>query len=422
MRSRSVIMAAVLTTLTAAPMAPAYASEIIVNTGLGYDLLSQQYFDDSLIQDSPDSLLQRWSLTTDYLNDLKAFFELTYLPLSSSHLETRARYELSADFVRARLSSSFKTTAGQILLNADGELEGKAHLEDSSEFGDDYWRAYGRMRASTSLANDLSGKLQLSAEQVDFAGPADYSYDFFRLAFKAGLERSLGGFSFAEVNLFQAIRNVPDTRGLSYLSYGFEGSVLGFYPGAEIDLLGRIERKDYNNVSGGDYTLVELNGRGKLQLGHGLISRQALDGEISFYPPEDSVYVTWGRLRLAGLFGWESATFGIIAGPHMEWLDESQELISEAYFEYGARVDVDYMNLGGLLVSAESVVGHRKHSSADPLGSDFNFERLSMIGDLQFAETISMTVLFSAEWEWHDLARDDSRLYLLTTSLSYCFP
>ena len=58
-------------------------------------------------------------------------------------------------------------------------------------------------------------------------------------------------------------------------------------------------------------------------------------------------------------------------------------------------------------------------------GSDYQtsfwYQRVYLIGDTRVMSSLTLSVLFSAEWEWHEFKQDNSELYLLSSLLSYSF-
>jgi hypothetical protein len=200
--------------------------------------------------------------------------------------------------------------------------------------------------------------------------------------------------------------------------------VLGFYSGGEIDLYGRFERKDYRQpFDEGDHIRIELNARSKVDVGKKWFTRQDIDFELTLFSSGDPVNHDYGRTRLTLLYGYESDNLSIGIGPDFEYLDERQDSLAEGedYFESGGKLDLDYMKLDKVFGSVESILGYRNLKFENELQSDFTFERLSVIADVKLFSVLSLSILFSAEWEWHTRAEENSRIYLLSSNLSYTF-
>jgi hypothetical protein len=69
----------------------------------------------------------------------------------------------------------------------------------------------------------------------------------------------------------------------------------------------------------------------------------------------------------------------------------------------------------------ENQLGHRNYLNNPDYNSDSIFDRITLIGTAWIFRALSVDILFSAEWEWHRVDSDDSRLYLLSAGLSYNF-
>jgi hypothetical protein len=400
------------------------AAGLNFRVGVGYDFLSQQYFLDSASLGGPDSLLTDWALKTNYLDDVKGQFALTFNPYNDRRLELQSSYEQTPEFMRMRFGGDLRSKFGATKLDFNSELEWRDRYRDSSDFGDSYLSGYFKTRLSTPVSVSTTAKFQIQTDGVNFRSPSDFSYNYYRLGGKAALTKSYENFSFADVRLFVMTRQVPDSLELNYLNFGVEGSLFGFYDGVELDLFTRLERKDYNQLSNkDDHNRFELSALNKVNIGQSWLSRQELDIELVFYSSVDPVNYDYGRVGLALLYGYENNGVSVAVGPDFEYLDEQENdlLESEDYFESGAKIDLDYMKMDGLFYSIESILGYRNLKYESELQSDFSFERLNVIADVRILSVLSLSVLFSAEWEWHQQKEENSQVYLLSSSLGYAF-
>ncbi len=409
---------------TAGLSRPVSASGLSVQAGLGYDLLSQEYFLDSATAAGPDSLIVNWALTTDYLDDLKGQLWLTYSPLADGSLELRGRYDQTAEFVRVRLGGDLSTNWQQRRLQLFGEVELKDRYHGESEFGDSYLRGYARGKLSQPLSQSLKLSLQLKTDGVQFASASTYSYNHFRLGGDISLQKLFGGFSSGDIRLTITHRRVPDSVQLNYLAVGAEAGLLAFYDRGELDLVAGLVKKDYSQEDHKDdhYRLLfEANHR--FRLGRGWFSRQRLETELTLYHPDDPINVDYSEAGLALLGGIESGPYSLAVGPVFRFLDERKSEFStgEDYAETGLQITLDCLTPGRLFASAESTLGRRNLKTESDLQTDFSFERLSLIGDLSITATLYLSLLFSAEWEWHDRPEENSRMYLLSSNLTYSF-
>ncbi len=397
-----------------------YADDFDIRAGVGYDLISQRFFLDSL--EGTDSLLSSWASSTDYLDDLKGQFAVTWWPGSDRRTELAAGYEQTTEFIRLRLNNRSRLTLGRTRLDLDGEMERRLRHRGTANFGDTYLSGALRAKLTTPVGKTTSLGLQVRGDGVSFRRPADYSYNYYRMGGKVSMTRTLAGFSFVDARLFVTTRQVPDSLPLNYLNAGVESSLFGFFGDVELDLFVRLEKKDYDKPAGkDDYTRFETNARSKIDLGVDWFCRPETEIEVTHYGSADPINADYSRVGLTLLFGCEIDGLTIAAGPDLEFLDEqTTDLLNPGdYTEKGVRVDFDYMSFDRLFCSIESITGFRDLTYDDEWQSDFTFQRLNLIADTKVLSSVSLSVLFSAEWEWHPQER--SQVYLLSSSLSYSF-
>ncbi|MFQ6008498.1 MAG: hypothetical protein ACE5K8_06035, partial [Candidatus Zixiibacteriota bacterium] len=260
------------------------ASSLGVKVGVGYDFLSQEYFLDSTLREGPDSLFILWSLKTNYLDDIKSQLDLTYAPYLDRRLELQSSYEQTPEFIRVRFISDLRPKLRNSKFDINSEIEWRNRYRGVSELGDSYLSGYLKAKMSTPLAGLTTAYFQIHGDGVNFQSPSEFSYNFYRIGAKAGVMKSYENFSYADTRLFITTRQVPDSLELNYLSFGAEGSVLGFYSGGEIDLYGRLERKDYKQAfDEDDHIRVELNARSKVDLGKKWFTRQEIDFDLTLF-------------------------------------------------------------------------------------------------------------------------------------------
>ncbi len=406
-------------------LAPVVQSGVLsLSAGLGYDLLSQEYFLDSIVGSGGDSLLINWSLTTDYLDDLKGLLRFKYQPLDDHRLEFRAAYDHTADFVRLRLTGDFRQTwDGQKILTT-GEMEIKDRYRGESEFGDSYIRGYLRSRLTVPLDNSLNLAVQLKGDGVNFEKISTYSFNYFRVGGSVGLEKLFADYSYADIRLTVNRRTVPDSIELNYLTLGLESYGLFFHNHGELDLTASVYRKDYNRpLHQDDHFRINLRADHRWNLTNFWFSRQQFETDLILYHPDDPVNISYSQTTAALLAGLEIGSFSLAAGPMLEILDErdNEFAAGEDYTETGVRVLSDFMSPGKLFITLESTTGYRKLTAQSDLQSDFDFERLSLIGDLAIVAQMRLSFLLSGEWEWHGETTENSRLFLVSTNLMYEF-
>ncbi|UCD65102.1 MAG: hypothetical protein JSW34_06640 [Candidatus Zixiibacteriota bacterium] len=418
------VFALAITVFVAGGVHTSEAAGFSYKAGVGYDFISQEYFLDSIVRDSADAILTQWSLRTDYLDDVKGLMSLTVTPFADRRVELTARYEQTRDFFRLKFLSDARLKLGETKLDLTGKVDWRQRHDGPSSFGDSYVFGYSRAKWTVPVDASLNGTVQVQGEFVSFDSVTTTSVNYFRGGAKIGLEKLFEDFSFADVRLTFLAREVPDSTELSYITYGLEGTYFGIYDQGELDVFGRLERKDYNQTGGrNDYWRAEVDGRNKIRLGERQFTSQAVEFELTDYDPTDPVNVDYYVVEVTLLLGFEALDYSIGIGPELEALHEGKEdfTISEDYFEAGAKVDFDFMKLRRLFLSAESVTGHRDREDNNELLTDYYYERLNLIADATLFKGLALNVLFSTEWEWHSIATNDSRIYLLASNLTYSF-
>ena len=421
----------ILTTLVCAlaagsPDTLARAADLSIKAGVGYEFLSQQYFLDSALLEGPDSTLTEWSLSSTYLDDIKG--QVTFL-YQAEATEISGTIEQTADFLRLRGLTSYSHHSGRSRIDLDGEFEWRNRFGRADDFGDSYLFYHGRIRAATPIAADLYGVSQVRIETVDFFGAEEFSFDYARISGKIGVEKSFEDFSFIEAGIIAGTRQVPDSLVMNYTTCGIDGSVFAFLPTGDIDLTARMEYRDYNRPDAqDDHTRLETFGRNRFTLSDSWFTRQEIDFEALLYSQDDLVNADFARVGAALLAGKEIGGLTVAAGPDVEWLTEagrseldSLMLTGEDYFEYGLKLNLDYLGSSGFFGSLQSVTGYRDLQAENEFQTNFRFQRLFAMADIRIYSVLNLTMMFSAEWEWHDLDQNDSELYLLSSTLNYAF-
>jgi hypothetical protein len=400
------------------------ASDLSMKAGLGYDFFSQQYFLDSAILSGPESLYTTWSLENNYLDDQKGMFSLTYRPFEDRRLEMTTRYEQTGDFMRLKCLSDYSGYWGSKKMSLNTQVDWRHRYHGTASFGDSYIYGYGRGRLSVPMTGSISGTGQLQGEFVRFDSTSSLSYNYYRLGGKLGAEKLFRNFSYGNISLTAMSRRVPDSAQLNYLSLGIEGSLFAFYRGGEADVFFRGEHKDYNQPDDqDDHYRFEITGRNKIRLSDDYFTEQDLDLETVKYRPEDIVNLNYTQAELALLTGLETAGLSLAIGPDFALLkEERQEFATvEDYLETGAKLELDLISAGTYFLSFESVLGVRNLKESNDLQTDFSFARINVLGDVRILQKIDLNVLFSTELEHHDIKTNDSRIYLLSSTLSYQF-
>lgn len=420
------VLASLLGILVGGPSRQLWASDLSIRAGIGYELLSQEYFLDSTALTGSDSTLANWSLTTNYLDDFKGQLTVRYITPGSRRFEAGLSIDQTRDFIRSRLDIRRRLDLGAHRLELQGEFESRQRYRGEADFGDSYFRSWARTKWTMPLSSTWSWKTSAKINTVQFKGEdtVAYNYNHQRYKLKTGAQKIFDNFSMIDTDVYFVYRSVPDSTSLDYLAMGLDWSILGFYTVGEIDILGQLESKNYKFPDGrDDHWRLDLDGRNRINVAEILFAKQSIELEIVQYTGENNVNTGYSRLGLSGIVGldWGSVEIGVGSG--CEWLKQDPNTLFdvEDYFEAAGLVESDLLLPGSAIVSLQSETGRRKLKQPTSYQSSFFFERLSLIGDVSFSEHLGYTLLFSSEWEWHDRDTDNSTLYLLSTNLTWTF-
>jgi len=400
------------------------ASDLSVRAGLGYEFLSQDFYEDSLQQAGGDSLAYLTTLKTTYLDDFRSQLSVRYAPDSGRLWDIEGRWEQTPDYIRLRSTAGCRPRLGKMAMDAVAQLERKAGYSDDADPTDDYLSGYGKVKLARPVSGKTSLRAQFRADFVRFDSSGAYSFNHLKFGSKLGMVTELADMSSLSVDLFYDARLVPDSSRLDYRTTGAEASCFGFYSRGDFELFTRFESKSYNRPDNtDDYRRLELEVRHLVRLKGSVFSRQEVEFEALDFRDSSSLSSDQHRLELTALLGVESLTWTASLGPRLEVLNEAQGEgePAEDYVESGLKAVLDLTQVGTIFGSLDSELGYRDLRAGGALGGDFVFERLSLLANWEFSGAFSWNLLLSADWEWHEVSDENSRLVLLSTGLVYEF-
>ncbi|UCD94239.1 MAG: hypothetical protein JSU69_10825 [Candidatus Zixiibacteriota bacterium] len=392
--------------------------------GLGYDFVSQEYFTSDTTQTpSPDQMLEATLLRKDYLDDKKGLVYLTFDPQRNGQYILEAGWEQTPDVYRG-LGWGHVSVGGQdSRLDADVNLEIKERYRGETEVGEDVSVIKARTGYRRRLSQSLETRIRILAERVDFDSAGSLVYDYARFAGEVGLSVLSRDFNSALFSIGIEKRNVPDSNWLDYLSVraglGYFGSLSQVFVSADLT----IENKDFSAPEDrDDYILITLLANLRIPAGEAFylkpdLSLEYFDFEIDNFINDDYLLARGGLL-----FGWDLEHLSASLGPRIELLSIETSLEGDDdYSEMLAQAGADLMYSDKAFILLENQLGKRNYRHKTEYYSNFIFDRMSLIGTLKVFRSLSFDLLFSAEWEWHEIDSDDSRLYLLSAGLNYSF-
>ncbi len=400
------------------------AGTISWKAGVGYDYFSQQFFADSTINPGPDSVLTRFALTSNFLNDFKGIAGFGYSSADGRTLALQTSYEQTSALLRTKFQSDWRPKVGASRLEWHNEVDWRDRYSGTASPGDSYLLGSTTLRLKVPSGASTTLWAQGQADGVYFYDNTDYSYNYFRGGGKIGFDRLVGDLNILQADAFVLGREVPDSSSLSYFSGGFDGSLFGSFGRFDLDLMARLERKEYAQTDNEDnYTRFGSDGRNRLNFGGNYFCRWDLTTDLTWYPPSSLINSTYQRLVTAVLGGYQFSGWSLAVGPESEYLHEEPVELAERedYFEVGGELNLDIVHPGGLVGSLESITGHRSITYPTDFLTSFAFQRVNLLADWTIFGRLNLNALVSAEFEWHSDPANNNNLYLVSTSLTYQF-
>jgi hypothetical protein len=419
-----ILIAAVILMCSVVLPSGVQAGNLALKAGVGYDYFSQQYFLDSLQPAGADSVLTRFALTSNFLNDFKGMVGLTYHTANSRLFELRAGYEQTSQLLRAKLQSDWHPKLGASRLDWHTELDWRNRYHGNASSGDSYVLGSTTLRYRVPTGASTHLWAQGQADGVSFHDNVAYSYNYWRVGGKIGIDRQLNDLNVVELDGFAVGRQVPDSTSLGYFSGGLESSLFGTFGRLDLDMMARAEWKTYHQAdSQGNYTRLEFDCRNRIRLGGSYFGRCDLTSDITWYEAQDPLNADYQRVTLATLGGKDFGGFSLAVGPEMELLREQAKELAERedYIEVGGEASLDLLHPGGGIASLESVSGRRNIRYPTSILTSYTFQRLSLFSDWTLFGRLNLNILASAEWEWHSDSANNNRLYLISSSLTWRF-
>lgn len=397
------------------------AAPVSFRVGLGYESISQEYFQDSII--AGDSLGQFGSFKTTYIDESRAQFLLRYLPRSGNSLDLESGLDLSSTVTRIRGRGSWLTPIGRAKLQLQAEVDRRLVREQQFERDDGYLTGLLGGKLNLPLGDRQNLVLSAQGDFVTFDSVGESSFDYSRWGGKVAFQQKLGDLSQLTLTGFFASRSVVDTTALSYTSGGLDGSLFALFGSSTLDILARGERREYNRITeSGDYFLFDFMAEHEWPIGSMLL-REHVEMTLLRFASSDSVNPSSFDFSASLLAGAQFGGVTGMIGPVFRGFGEQESDLFESqdFWELGGRISLELLTSSGTIASLESTTGRRELAAETDLQTSFLFERVSLLADSRLIGSLRLNLLFSAEWEWHDRSENDNTLYLISSGVSYTF-
>jgi len=401
------------------------STSVAFRSGVAYDYFSQKYFIDSLVVSGLDTSLESWEYSRKYLNDSRLWLSADYPFASDRRNHVHLLGEISSEQWRFRFAPLFSQSLRAYRLTGGIELERRDRFKGASESGDSYWFGSARSRLLVPVGKGWRVVTGLTGDAARFDSSTTSAMNYRRFGGSTGVELEFGNLSLATFELFGSSRRVPDSLWLGYKSFGADASLFWGHNRGDLSAMIRAENRVYNDPDGiDDHTRIDANVRSKTAFNSRWFAFADIDGEAALYDKDNFLNASVGRIRLATLAGITlSENFSMAIGPTIELLDEKSGLIQVTpdYAERGLRFDADILAGTDFMASLQSVTGERDIYQESDTQSDYRFQRLTVIGDGRIIGSLSVSLFWAIEWEWHDRQSDNAFSHLLSASVSQAF-
>lgn len=400
---------------------PKAASPFHFRAGVGYDYLSQEFFQDSLVASGADSSFVSFLLRNEYLNDPKGIFSVHYAP-EKKPFEATLTYEQTHDRLRLTGAPNFRFMIGRTKLQVINELEWRDNVGGNFDESS-YLLGSSRAGINSPISNKLNLIIQASIDGVNFTSQQNDGIDYYRLGAKTGVSYSFSEMTFLEARFLAATRQVPDSLRLEYQSFGGDVSLFHFGENINFDLYGFVENKDYKaDLEQDDLTHCDLSNRVQLNLSDHFFGVIELDGELDLFHKNDPYNTNVGRVQTAVLGGLTGAIWSAVIGPESEMLNQAGSSTAvEDYTEVGGRIDLEAISGDQFFISWRGSIGRRDVLHEDEIRSDFTYGRTNLIADFRLFGELRLNGLLSVDREWSDLPGGSGTTYIVSSSLLFDF-
>jgi hypothetical protein len=391
--------------------------------GLGYDFVSQEYFIDSLRLGVPDSAVELTLLQRDYLDDKKGLFYVKFDPNQSGRYVVETGWEQTPELYRARGKGHIVFGGGKNRLTVDARLDIKERYRGSVDPGEEMSVLEGRVYWKKRLSGRFESRIRFFGENVSFDSAGSFLFNYSRFGGEIAIDLFTRDLSSVYTRVAIEARKVPDSARMGYeLIRGGVGYLGSFLAGQMVGEL-TVEAKNYDRIEGlDDHILTTLHLDMRIPVAERFALKPNISAEYFNFKAEGYLSDDYLLSRGGLLLERDYEEFSISLGPKIEALKiESEYLNDDDYFEYLLLAGFDYYQIEKAFIMFENQFGRRTYRNDPLFYSDFDFLRLNLIANIRVLSGLSFDVIFSADWEWHRIKSDDSRLYLLSAGLTYSF-
>ncbi len=423
--------------------APAAASEMSQQPGLSfsggieYQLITQEYYN-AIVDTSTLDPIEIWTLAKDEINDL--FFRTNFNysgQLTNKSFGFCGDLEVSDERLLGMVESHLIIGNHRDYVNLSGKYENKSIFEDSLSENDEYDYFQGYLKARKGVGKTFGIEFKTGFETVIFKQPPAiisgngiisyfniYNYDYSIISARLGgdlvsddLSRNFYWFGHYQRRL------VPDSSSAEYNDFRFLTEYTGIGLEGFLNIESELQLKDYNRSDdASDFIAAFVRNHFSGSLDSGIEAELGLTFENYWYPLNDFANQDYRLIRAELKVSQQIRYLNLGPLVRVEFKGEkSFEGVSESYGQWELGGAFSFLNLGSLFFDGEATYGQRSYRDQAASLTSFDFISVSLIADYSIFKGFSANLIFDGDFEKHGLTQNDTRLYLLTASVSARF-
>lgn len=384
------------------------------DVGLGFDWVGQRY----RLSDQD---------TLDQFDEESLSASVAYGGILKDGLWVEEGITLSDHNVKNLLITAWSTApAGDGLFRLENQLELKNYWWRGRDlFSSGYLENRLRMEGKWLFEPDLSFGGDQRLSYMNYEKNSSYFRDYWLSESTVSLEADLGWMWDLILDYSFAVREVPDTSGMNYLSHSLTTSLNGLIGWAlQLRMEGQVERRlSREQDRRQDYLNLATQGELEYELGPktGLVFRGELE-RMTYDHPDEIYYDFWTGTGWVGVSR-EIASFTRVALlPTYGGSQAKGTSIGETYRQLGIELELDYSGMGRLWADLAIELGARDYQKAEEeedFYSSYSYCHPTILLSYRLTHEISFDLFADYDPEWHKQREDNFTTNLVTCSLSY---
>ncbi|MFH2037667.1 MAG: hypothetical protein ABIJ45_14800 [Candidatus Zixiibacteriota bacterium] len=387
--------------------------------GFGYDLISQEYFLDSLVTDSLQAIL----LTKDYFNDKKGLLYITYNHDKKGDRVAEIGWEQTPELYRLLGRSHFDFKGKTDRFDSDINFEFKNRYRGDIVEGEEYLLGNARLRYRHKISNYWESSALFKVERAVFDSIGHFAYNYTKFSGGLGLNLLTDDFNNYYILFAVEKRLVSDSSDIDYWAFKTNSGYWGSLGNGQLSADLALEIRKYNQKDEvNDYTFALFDTKYRRNIGENSFINPEIELEFYDFASENSYNQDYFLGRTRFVLGHYINDFTVSLGPEIEILSSKNiPELDDSYTEIGLFTGVDFLLENRLTLFIDNEVGLRGFKNESDVFSNYTFERIDLIGNFKILQNLGLDLIFSGEWEWHENSDNNNRLFLVSSSLFYSF-